>query len=129
MASLTRRKVGINTQKNDAVKSSFFINSNWNPVPGSEKTLEEALNGEVPGLFEEIDGNLGEVQGTEFADGSLTFNIVVPLKDGSAIELRLSGKSELEEGDIVDLSTVKGVTLKKRGEKDIFRYDGKKHTA
>ena len=127
MASLTRKKIA--PKKESTVRSGLFINANWTPDESTKVTLKEAFDEEAPGLFEDIDGNIGEVQGTEFANGDLIYNIVIPLKDDSTVECRLSGKSELEEGDLVDLSTVYRINLKKRGENPVQRFDGKKYIA
>lgn len=55
-------------------------------------------------------------------DGSL--QIEITLKNGRVGYWPLSTESELEEGDSVDIKTIKQLTLSRAGEDDIYRYDG-----
>lgn len=105
-----------------AAKKSVFNSSEWKPF-GPSYTLKEIWDVTDPGLYDQIDGDTAEVTATEFADGQIGLRITVPFKDGSSIELKLSGKSDLEEGDKVKVSTIKGQELHKAGQDPIVRYD------
>lgn len=109
-----------------AVKKSQFNGSEWRPVDDEKYTLEEIWDVTNPGLYEQIDGDTAEVTATEFADGQIGLRITVPFKDGTALELKLSGKSDLEEGDKVKISSIYGQELRKVGQEPIVRYDGEK---
>ena len=55
-------------------------------------------------------------------DGSL--QIEVTLKKGGVVYWTLSTESDLEEGNEVDVNTIKQITLSRAGDDDIYRYDG-----
>lgn len=55
-------------------------------------------------------------------DGSLQMEVT--LKKGGVVYWGLSTESDLEEGDNVDVSSVRQLTLSRPGDDDIFRYDG-----
>lgn len=57
-------------------------------------------------------------------DGSL--QIEITLDNGQRGFWKLSTESDLEEGDEVEVDSIKQVTLSRPGEDDIYRYDGKK---
>ena len=59
-------------------------------------------------------------------DGSL--QIEITLDNNQKGYWTLSTESELEEGDIVEVSSIKQVVLARAGEDDIYRYDGEKQT-
>ena len=132
MATLKRRVIG--TRSNglnvNGLRKAMFNASTWTPKKDDEGNelhipLAECL--EAMGISaNDIEGNVGEIQVTEFENGDLSPRLVVPLMDGDAYELRLSSQSELNEGDEVDLSTVYAIILHKRGEEDIYRFDGEK---
>lgn len=105
-----------------AEATSFFNSSEWKAV-GKPVSLEDIWAEKHPGLFDEIDGD-AEVTATEFPDGSVGMRLTVHFKDGGSVELKLSSKSELEEGDMVDPNTITIQELHKAGEKPIARYDG-----
>lgn len=105
-----------------AEASSTFNSSSWTPV-GEAYSLEDIWAETHPGLYENIKGDTAEVTATNFTDG-VGLRINVPFKDGSSLELKLSGKSNLEEGDKVLISSITGQELKKVGSKNIVRYDG-----
>lgn len=106
-----------------AATKAMFNSSEWKPF-GEKFTLKEIWDITNPGLYDQIDGDTAEVTATEFADGEISLRLTVPFKDGSSIELKLSGKSDLEEGDKVKVSSIKGQELHKVGSDPIVRYDG-----
>lgn len=108
-----------------AVSNSMFNGSQWMPT-GEKYSLKDIWAETNPGLYDQIDGDEATVTATEFQDGSTSLRIEVPFKDGSAIQLKLSGKSELEEDDKVKISSIYGQELKKAGSDPIVRYDGVK---
>lgn len=55
-------------------------------------------------------------------DGSLQMEVT--LKKGGVVYWGLSTESDLEEGDKVDVDSIKQLTLSRPGDDDIFRYDG-----
>lgn len=114
-----------------AAQKAMFNSSEWKPVKdedGNEVkyTLEEIWEVTNPGLYKEIAGDTAEVTATEFNDGQIGLRITIPFKDGSTVELKLSGKSALEEGDKVKISSITGQELKKAGQDNILRYDAEK---
>lgn len=109
----------------NAEKSSVFNASTWNPV-GDAYSLQEVWDEAHPGLYDEIDGDEATVTETTFNDGSTSKRISVPFKDGSSIELKLSGRSNLNVGDQVKVSSIKAQQLHKAGNDDIVRYDGER---
>jgi len=107
-----------------AVESSSMFNaSEWKPVPNEKHTLKEIWAQAHPGMWEQIDGDVAPVTATAF-DNGISKRITIGFKDGSSIELKLSGKSDLEEGDMVRIDTITGQLLRKLGQNDIIRYDG-----
>ena len=106
-----------------AAQKSVFNSSEWKPF-GEKYSLKEIWAVTNPGLYDEIDGDVAEVTATEFSDGQIGLRITVPFKDGSNLELKLSGKSDLEEGDKVKIDTITGQELHKVGSEPIVRYDG-----
>ena len=90
-----------------AAAKSMFNSSEWRPF-GEKFSLKDIWDVTNPGLYDQIDGDTAEVTATEFADGQVGLRISVPFKDGTNIELKLSGRSELEEGDLVLISTITG---------------------
>lgn len=106
-----------------AANKAIFNGSEWKPF-GEKFSLKEIWDVTNPGLYDNIDGDVAEVTATEFADGEISLRITVPFKDGSSVELKLSGKSELEEGDKVKISSITGQELHKVGSEPIVRYDG-----
>ena len=107
----------------NAVSNSQFNSSEWKPF-GEKYTLKEVWEVTNPGAWEQINGDTAEVTATEFADGQIGLRISVPFKDGSNIELKLSGKSALEEGDRVKIASITCQELHKMGSDPIVRYDG-----
>lgn len=105
-----------------AAQKAMFNASNWQPV-GDSHSLKEIWDAQ--GIdFGSIDGDTADVTSTEFSDGNIGLRISVPFKDGSVVELKLSGKSDLEEGDKVKISSIRGQELHKAGSEPIVRYDG-----
>lgn len=105
-----------------AVAKSMFNSSEWTPK-GDPFTLEELWDVTNPGLYKEIKGDTAEVTATTFADGQVGLRITVPFKNGTNLDLKLSGRSTLEEGDIVSIESIKAQLLSKVGQDDIMRYD------
>lgn len=105
-----------------AVSNSMFNGSQWQPY-GEEYPLKDIWAETNPGLYENIEGDTAEVTATDFADGKISLRITVPFKDGTSVQLKLSGRSELEEGDIVKIDSIKGQELHKAGSNPIVRYD------
>lgn len=118
---MAKKKVNASFLAN--AKKSIFNASDWTPV-GEPYDLEDVWE-DVTGIpYKDISSDKAEITATEFSDGSVGLRIAVPVKDGSVIELKLSGKSDLEEGDYVDISTITAQELKKAGQDNIVRYDG-----
>ena len=107
-----------------AAQKSVFNPSEWK-VFGPSYTLKEVWDATQPGLYDQIDGDKATVTATAFADGQIGYRITVPFKDGSSIDLKLSGKSDLTEGDEVLVSSITAQELHKAGQDPIVRYDGK----
>lgn len=107
-----------------AEAKSTFNGSSWTPVREAY-SLKDIWEETHPGLYSQIDGDTAEVTATEFKDG-VGLRIEVPFKDGTSLELKLSGKSNLEEGDKVAISSITGQELKKIGSENIVRYDGRR---
>lgn len=105
-----------------AASGSEFNPSEWKKVeePVDLKDLWAVTH---PGLYKEIEGDKAEVVIASFDNGD-ALRIRIPFKDGSSMDLKVSGKSSLDEGDFVKISTIKGQMLRKVGQKDIMRYDG-----
>lgn len=109
-----------------AESKSFFNSSEWTPQ-GDPVALEDIWSETRPGQWAHLaDGpdTECEVILQEFEDGGESLRIRVPFDDGSTLDLKLSGRSSLEEGDTVKASTIKGQLLSKIGQNDILRYDG-----
>ena len=106
-----------------AAAKSMFNPSEWKPF-GEKFNLKDIWAVTNPGLYDQIDGDKAEVTSTEFADGQTGLRITVPFKDGTSIDLKLSGRSDLEEGDEVLISSITGQELHKVGSDPIVRYDG-----
>jgi len=107
-----------------AVTNAMFNASEWKPF-GEKYTLKEVWDETNPGLYDQIDGNEAEVTATTFQDGQTGLRITIPFKDGSNIELKLSGRSDLDEGDKVLIDTIWCQELHKVGSDPIVRFDGK----
>ena len=109
-----------------AAGKSFFNASEWTPV-GDAFSLKDIWAVTNPKAWESLadgDETEAEVICQEFSDGSEAMRLRVPFKDGSSIDLKLSGRSSLEEGDKVKVNTIKGQELRKMGQDNILRYDG-----
>lgn len=104
-----------------AASTSFFNEARWRPV-GDPVGYPECLDILYPGASKKVDGNIAEVVTLEFENG-FSDRLVIPMKNSDPIQLKLSGESELVEGDRVDITTIKGQLLEKIGSKDIVRYD------
>lgn len=106
-----------------SAEKAEFNASTWQET-GERYPLKKVWDALHPGLYDQIDGDKAEVVGTEIPGGDLIMEIAIPIKDGSRINLRLSSKSDLDEGDFVKISTIEGIGLKKTGSDNIVRYDG-----
>ena len=107
--------------------AAMFNGSSWTPT-GEKMSLKDIWASTNPGLFESIKGN-PVVTATRFEDGQIGYRITVSFTNGSSIDLKLSGKSDLIEGDEVDANSIEGIELAKVGQDNIVRYDGKKVSA
>lgn len=105
-----------------AAAKATFNSSEWKPF-GEKYSLKDIWKVTNPGLYDQIAGDTAEVTATEFRDGSISLRITVPFKDGSSLELKLSGKSTLVEGDTVKIDSIVGQELHKVGGDPIVRYD------
>ena len=106
-----------------AEESSIFNASEWKAVPGEKHSLKEIWDKKHPGMYDQIAGDTAPVTATQFENG-IAKRITISFKDGSSLDLKLSGKSTLEEGDLVKVDTITGQLLRKLGQNDIVRYDG-----
>lgn len=113
----------ISTMFLTAANKAMFNSSEWKPT-GEEHSLKEYWDAVQPGLYKKIDGEVAQVTATTFSDGNVGLRITVPIKGGDTIDLKLSGKSTLEEDDYVLVDTIKAVALRKVGQDDIVRFDG-----
>lgn len=117
----------VNASFLSSAKKSIFNGSDWKPV-GEKYPLEDIWE-DITGVpYSDIDGDEAEVTATTFSDGSVGMRISIPIKGGDVIDFKLSGKSALEEGDYVKISTIYGQELRKAGQDNIVRYDGEKVT-
>lgn len=107
----------------NAAQKSMFNPSEWVPF-GNPYTLKDIWSVTNPGLYEEIDGELAEVTSTSFDNGDVAYRLTIPFKNGSSVDLKLSSKSDLVEGDKVRIDSIKGQELHKVGQDPIVRYDG-----
>lgn len=105
-----------------AVSNAMFNGSEWKAA-GEKVSLKDIWAATNPGLYENIQGDEAEVTETEFASGDIAYRITVPFKDGSSIDLKLSGRSVLEPGDKVKIDTIFGQELHKAGQDPIVRFD------
>lgn len=105
-----------------AESRSTFNSSEWKPF-GDKYTLKEVWDELHPGQYEEIDGDTAEVTATTFKDGEVGLRITVPFKNGTSIDLKLSSRSDLEEGDVVSVDSITMQELHKMGSDPIIRYD------
>lgn len=105
-----------------AATKSMFNSSEWKPF-GEKYSLKDIWEETNPGLYDQIAGDTAEVTATEFQDGSISLRITVPFKDNTSVELKLSGRSTLVEGDIVKIDSITGQELRKAGSNPIVRYD------
>lgn len=113
----------INAAFLSAAMKAQFNNSSWTKV-GDPVSLKDIWDAAMPGMYEQIDGDIARVVGTVFDDGSVSYEIVVPIKGGSDIKLKMSKKSSLEEDDEVAISSITGQLIRKAGYEDKVKYDG-----
>lgn len=94
---------------------------------GEEYSLKEIWAAKSPGLYGQIEGNEADVISVQFADGSESYRLLIPLENGGHIEIKLSERSNLDEGDKVKISTITGQDNYKSGYRNVIsvlRYDG-----
>ena len=121
--------VPIDNEEKPSKDDTSIINSqedfNYNRwiETGKEYSLKDIWESEQPGLYDKINGNLAEVIAIDLAIDERILRIRIPLKDGKYKELKLR-KTKLEEGDKVDISTIMGYEMKKKGYNPMIRYDG-----
>lgn len=108
-----------------AEKKSTFNGSEWTP-DGEAVGLKDLWGITKPGVYDTIDGDLGEVICVRFTDNQVGYRIRIPFKNGSHIDLKLSSRTDLTEGDKVKISSIKAQLLTKVGEDPILKYDGEK---
>ena len=103
---------------------SMFNSSEWKPF-GEAQPLKDLWDALYPGedLYNQIDGEEATVVAVDFESGDTALRLEIPLKDGSAIQLKL-GKGDYEEGDKVKISTITAQELHKVGSDPIVRYSG-----
>lgn len=112
-----------------ASSQAVFNPNSWERVTDAQGnevpavSLKDLWAASMPGLYNKIDGTKACVTMTVFPSGDTALRIAVPIKDGKPIELPLSGKSELEEGDEVTIDSIVAFELAKAGSKPITRYD------
>lgn len=102
-----------------AAQKATFNPSTWTPQESA--SLEKLWSITQPGSFENIDHC--ECVLVPF-DGSFGKKIRVYMKNGGQQDLACSGKSILEEGELVNPKTIMATRLTKLGQKDIVRFDG-----
>ena len=104
--------------------NSVFNKSEWVPT-GDAFTLAEICEATEMFNINDVDGDEAEVTAAEFTDGSTSWRLTVPFKDGSSIELKAGKKiqSNYSEGDKVKINLIFGQELKKAGQPSIVRYD------
>ena len=113
----------INAAFLSAAMKAQFDNSSWTKV-GDPVALKDIWDAAMPGMYEQIDGDIARVVGTVFDDGSVGYEIVVPIKGGTEIKLKMSKKSSLEEDDEVAIASITGQLIRKAGYEDKVKYDG-----
>ena len=102
-------------------KEKRFING-WTQS-GEAYSLKEIWKLQYPGFYEKINGSLADVVAIYFASGDKSLRIRIPFTDGTYKELKLYGKTNLEEGDRVEISTIIGFEMHKKGLGPIIRFD------
>lgn len=118
-------KVNLSPAFMAATDKAMFNASEWKPS-GEKISLKDIWNVTNPGLYENIKGNTAKIVAVDFADGNIGLRIEIPFKDDTSIQLKLSGRSELEEDDEVKIDTITGQELHKAGSEPIVRFDGEK---
>lgn len=98
-------------------------NNGWTQF-GEVFSLKDIWNLQYPDLYEKIDGSLADVVAIIFASGEESLRIKIPFMDGTFKELKLYDKTNLEEGDQVEISTIIGFEMRKKGFDPIIRFDG-----
>lgn len=112
-----------------AASQKVFNPNAWERVTDKEGnevppvSLKDLWAASMPGLYGKIDGDTAAVTLTVFPSGDTALRLAVPIKGGKPIELPLSGKSELEEGDEVSIDSIIAFELVKAGSEPITRYD------
>ena len=109
---------------NEEKPSKEGFHSKWTPI-GDAFTLKEICDETGMFNYDDILGDEAELIGIEFADGSSTLRIAIPLKDGAKKELKagIGIQKYYEEGDKVKVNLIYGQELHKIGQPNIVRYD------
>ena len=109
---------------NEEKPSKEGSHSKWTPI-GDAFTLKEICDETGMFDYDDILGDEAELIGIEFADGSSTLRIAIPLKDGAKKELKagIGIQNKYEEGDKVKVNLIYGQELHKIGQPNIVRYD------
>ena len=111
--------------KNDSclLETPEEVNSNMWTETGKIYSLRDIWKSEHPGLYDQIEGDMAEVIGIDLSIDERILRIRIPLKDGNHKELKLR-KTKLKEGNKVEISTIIGYEMHKKGHKPMIRYDG-----
>ena len=86
-------------------------------------TLKDLWAAAMPGLWKKIDGDTAVVVEDILPSGDRKLRFAIPIKDGKPMELPISSKSALEEGDEVSINDIVAFELCKAGAENITRYD------
>lgn len=103
-----------------SVNDALFNASEWTAV-GEPMSFAEFLK--IQGLRRKDFEDEGRVDEVEFDDGNTQRRIVITLKKGGELQLKVGSKSELEEGDTFSIDQIYGQEFSKIGRKNIVRFD------
>lgn len=103
-------------------QGEFILDEKGEKIPETY-SLKDIWKAQHPGMYEKIIGDAAPVTCATFENG-IGKRITLDLEGNVHIDLKLSGRSSLEEGDLVRVDSIKGTLLRKLGQKDIIRYDG-----
>ena len=90
---------------------------------GDKYHLKDIMEALTPGLYNQIDGEYAKIKPIKFSNNLAYLRILVPFKDGSIFELKLSDSSNLKDGDEVFINSITGQEFHKLGSKPIIRYN------
>ena len=105
-----------------AAKASGFNSSEWTPVD-EPFTLEELWDEMYPGKYAQLK-DTAKVVAVQFeGQTDPALRIELEFKNGGTYQLKV-GKGDLEEGDVIQTSSIYGQELTKMGSENIVRYYG-----